>query len=221
MKVCSFAISIDGYGAGPQQSLEDPLGLGGRALHEWLYPTRSFQRLLGHDTGSTGIDDDLAARGFDSVGAWIIGRNMFGPVRGPWADDGWKGWWGDNPPFHAPVFVLTHHAREPLTLAGGTTFHFITQGIHAAYERAAAVCADQDIRLGGGASTLRQYLRAGLVDELHIAMPPVLLGAGEPLFEGIDLAGIGYHCARQLSGEKATHFIITRRASDAAQAHPR
>src|SRR5579863_10780062 len=164
VRVNAFAISIDGYGAGPSQSRENPLGVGGLALHDWMFHTRTFQRMTGKDGGATGIDHDFAARSFENVGAWIIGRNMFGPVRGPWPDESWKGWWGDNPPYHVPVFVLTHHARAPITMQGGTTFYFVTDGIHTALERAREAAGGKDVRLGGGVSTMRQYLRAGLVD---------------------------------------------------------
>lgn len=210
LRVASFSISIDGFGAGPNQSLEQPLGVGGEALHDWFVPTRTFQRVHGNDVGTTGTDDDFAARGFRNIGAWILGRNMFGPIRGPWPDDGWKGWWGDNPPYHTPVFVLTHHAREPIAMEGGTTFHFVTDGIHAALERARAAAGGLDVRLGGGAATIQQYLRARLVDEMHIAIAPVLLGAGERLFAGIDLPALGYRCIEHAATEKATHVVIGR-----------
>src|SRR5215510_13728368 len=185
--VRSFTVSIDGYGAGPNQDASNPLGLGGLALHEWAFPTRTFQRVLfSKDGGTTGPDDDFAARGFENIGAWIIGRNMFGPIRGPWLDDSWKGWWGDEPPYHTPVFVLTHHPRKPLTMKGGTEFRFVTDGIHAALQQAKEAAGTSDVRLGGGVATIRQYLRAGLVDELHLAVSPVLLGTGEHLLGGLD-----------------------------------
>src|SRR5256885_1654279 len=168
LRVQSFSVSLDGYGAGPNQELENPLGVGGTALHKWAFATLTFRRMFGNDGGTSGIDDGFAARGFANIGAWIMGRNMFGPIRGPWPDDTWKGWWGDDPPYHTPVFVLTNHARAPITMDGGTVFHFVTDGFHAALERAALAAKDQDIRLGGGVSTIRQYLRAGLVDEMHI-----------------------------------------------------
>jgi dihydrofolate reductase len=211
LKVAAFAISIDGYGAGPDQSLENPLGVGGPGLHEWFYPTRTFQRNVGKkEGGTTGPDDDLAARSFDNLGAWIMGRNMFGPVRGPWPDDSWKGWWGSNPPYHVPVYVLTHHAREPLVMEGGTTFHFVTGGIEAALEQARAAAKGKDIRIGGGASTIRQYLKAGLVDSLHLVISPVLLGSGEALFEGIDMVKLGYRCAEHVTTEKAMHVVLKK-----------
>jgi dihydrofolate reductase len=211
LRINGFALSIDGFGAGPDQSLENPLGVGGTALNEWAFGTRTFKRMFGSDGGSTGVDDDFAARGFDNVGAWILGRNMFGPVRGPWPDDAWKGWWGDNPPYHVPVFVLTHHARAPIEMEGGTVFHFVTDGFHAAVERARAAAEGKDVRLGGGVATIRQYLQAGLIDELHLAVRPVLLGAGEPLLHGIDLRALGYECAEWTSGERAAHVFIRRR----------
>jgi dihydrofolate reductase len=217
VRVESFTISIDGYGAGPSQSLDDPLGVGGTDLHQWLFPTRTFQRaLFDKDGGVTGIDDDFAARGFQNVGAWILGRNMFGPVRGPWPDMNWKGWWGDNPPYHVPVFVLTHHARAPLEMEGDTTFHFVTGGIHEALERAREAAGDKDVRIGGGPSTIQQYLREGLIDELHIAIAPVLLGRGERLFDDVDLRATGYECAQVTASEHATHVVLRRRGHDDA-----
>jgi dihydrofolate reductase len=212
LRVQSFSVSLDGYGAGPDQDLKNPLGVGGMALHEWAFATRTFQKMFGRDGGATGIDDDFAARGFHNVGAWILGRNMFGPVRGPWPDDAWKGWWGDTPPYHTPVFVLTHHARASITMSGGTTFHFVTDGIEAALARAADAANGQDIRLGGGVATIRQYLRAGLVDEMHLAISPALLGCGEHLLSGIDLPKLGYQCAEHVPTPGATHVVLTRRA---------
>ena len=210
LRVAAFSISIDGFGAGPTQSLEHPLGVGGEGLHEWILPTRTFQQMVGQEGGSTGVDDEFAARSFENVGAWILGRNMFGPVRGPWPDDTWKGWWGDEPPYHTQVFVLTHHARAPLAMAGGTTFHFVTAGIHAALERAMAAAGGKDVRIGGGAATIQQYLRAGLIDELHLAIAPVLLGSGERLFGDIDLVALGYRCTKHVPAEKATHVVLTK-----------
>jgi dihydrofolate reductase len=212
LRVHSFAISLDGYGAGPRQDLENPLGVGGLALHDWVVATRTFQQMEGGDGGETGIDDDFAARGFAGIGAWILGRNMFGPVRGAWPDDSWRGWWGDEPPYHAPVFVLTHHPRPAMEMAGGTTFHFVTEGIHAALQRAKEACGGRDIRLGGGVATIRQYVEAGLVDEMHVAISPVLLGTGEPLFAGIDLPALGYACTEHATTQNATHFVLTKRA---------
>jgi len=212
LRVNAFAISIDGYGAGPNQDIDNPLGIGGRALHEWVFPTRTFQqRLFGKDAGETGVDDDFAARGFANIGAWILGRNMFGPVRGPWPDDAWKGWWGENPPYHTPVFLLTHHARKPIEMAGGTTFHFVTDGIHAALKRATEAANGQDIRLGGGVATIRQYLQAGLIDEMHVAISPVVLGAGEHLLGGINMPALGYQCTEHVASAKATHVVLTKR----------
>ena len=212
VRVASFSVSLDGYGAGPGQSLEQPLGRGGEQLHQWFLPTRTFQRMvLGKEDGTTGADDELAAAGFAGVGAWILGRNMFGPVRGPWPDDSWQGWWGPSPPYHVPVFVLTHHAREPLEMAGGTTFHFVTDGIEAALARARAAAAGRDVRIGGGVSVVRQYLEAGLVDEAHLALTPALLGSGEALLAGIDLRSLGFECTRHVTTEKALHVVLTRR----------
>jgi dihydrofolate reductase len=210
LRVAAFSISIDGFGAGATQSLEQPLGVGGEALHEWIFPTRTFQRIVGQEGGATGVDDEFAARSFENIGAWILGRNMFGPVRGPWPDETWKGWWGDSPPYHTQVFVLTHHARAPVAMAGGTTFHFVTDGIHSAFERAMAAAGGKDVRVGGGPATIRQYLRAGLIDELHIAIAPVLLGSGELLFEDIDLVALGYRCTKSVPSEKATHVVLSK-----------
>lgn len=210
LRVQSFSISIDGFGAGPNQSLENPLGIGGHALHEWVLPTRTFQQMFGNAEGTTGIDDDFAARGFRNIGAWILGRNMFAPTRGPWSDDDWKGWWGDNPPYHTPVFVLTHYARESITMEGGTTFHFVTDGIHSALEHAIQAANGQDVRLGGGVATIRQYLRAGLVDELHLAIAPILLGSGENLFSDIDMSALGYRCVEHVATQNATHVVLKK-----------
>jgi dihydrofolate reductase len=210
LRVQSFAISIDGFGAGPNQDLANPLGIGGMALHQWFFPTRTFQTMHGGDGGTTGIDDDFAARGFGNIGAWILGRNMFGPIRGPWPDDTWKGWWGDNPPYHTPVFVLTNHPRPSITMNGGTVFHFVSDGIYAALSRAIEAAHGQDIRLGGGVATIRQYLRAALIDEMHLAISPVLLGAGEHLFADIDVLKLGYRCTEHVATEKATHVVLRK-----------
>ncbi len=211
LRVESFTISIDGFGAGPNQSLENPLGIGGRALHAWAFATRTFQTtLFGKQEGETGIDDDFAVRGFRNVGAWIMGRNMFGPVRGPWLDESWKGWWGDNPVYHKPVFVLTHHPRAPLVMEGGTTFHFVTEGPRVALDLARKAANGMDVRIGGGAATIRQYLQERLIDELHIAISPVLLGAGEPLFHGLNLPELGYTCTQHATSPRATHIVLTR-----------
>jgi dihydrofolate reductase len=213
LRVHAFSISLDGYGAGPNQDLANPLGVGGMELHKWAFATRTIQRrVFGKEGGTAGVDDDFIARGFDNVGAWIIGRNMFGPVRGPWPDDSWKGWWGDNPPYHCPAFVLTNHPRASFTMDGGTTFHFVTDGIHAALERARDAAGDKDIRIGGGVATIRQYLSGGLIDELHLAVSPVLLGAGEHLLAGIDAPRLGYHCAEHVATPNATHVVLKRRA---------
>ena len=208
--VNSFTISLDGYGAGPNQSKENPLGVGGEELHDWLVTSRTFQRMQGRDGGDTGIDEDFAARGMAGVGAWILGRNMFGPLRGPWPDETWRGWWGKNPPYHAPVFVLTHHKRPPAEMEGGTVFHFVTDGIHEALERARAVAGQQDIRLLGGAATIRQYLQARLVDHMHLAVSPRLLGSGEHLLAGLDLPALGYRSTQSVPGVRAVHYVINR-----------
>jgi dihydrofolate reductase len=210
VRVESFSISLDGYGAGPHQSLENPLGKGGEALHEWVVASRSWREMHGLEGGTTGVDDEFAMRGTRDMGAWILGRNMFAPSRGPWQDLNWKGWWGDNPPYHVPVFILTHHAREPIQMEGGTAFYFITGGIHEALERARRAANGKDVRIGGGASTIQQYLRARLIDELHIAISPVLLGSGERLFEDVDLPALGYECAQFVASEKATHMVLRR-----------
>lgn len=212
LRVHAFSLSIDGYGAGPNQSLDHPLGVGGPALHEWVFPTRTFQRMFGNEGGTTGLDDDFAARGFANIGAWILGRNMFGPVRGPWPDETWKGWWGDDPPYHAPVFVLTHHAREPIPMQGGTTFHFVTGGIHAALEQARAAAGGKDVRVGGGVSTIRQYLEAGYIDEINLSVRPVLLGEGEELFHGIDMRALGFEVVERVDGERAVHVVLRKRS---------
>lgn len=210
LRVSAFTLSLDGYGAGPNQSLEHPLGIGGEKLHGWLYPTSTFRKMLSADGGESGPDDDFAARAMDNIGAWILGRNMFGPVRGPWPDESWKGWWGDNPPYHCDVFVLTHHARAPLEMEGGTVFHFVTEGIHTALDRARTAAKGRDVRIGGGAATIRQYLQAGLVDEMHVAMSPVILGAGEPLFSGIDLSACGFSVSSCTPSAAATHYLLKK-----------
>ena len=211
VRVESFAISLDGYGAGPSQDIDNPLGMGGTDLHQWAFPTRTFQRaLFGTDGGTTGVDDDFAKRGFRNIGAWILGRNMFAPTRGPWSDMNWKGWWGDSPPYHVPVFILTHHARPSIPMEGGTTFHFVTGGIHETLDRALEAANGMDVRIGGGPNTIQQYFLAGLIDELHIAIAPVLLGRGERLFDGVDLRASGYECVQFVGSEKATHVVLRR-----------
>jgi dihydrofolate reductase len=213
LRVLSFSVSVDGYGAGPGQTLEHPLGVGGASLHEWLFATRTFQKIHGSGGGETGVDDDFAARGFSDVGAWIIGRNMFGPIRGAWLDENWKGWWGDNPPYHVPVFVLSHYPRESIIMAGGTTFHFITDGIQSALKKAKEAARGKDVRLGGGVATIQQFLRARLIDEMHFAIAPTLLGSGEALFAGLDAVALGYHCTEHVSSAKATHIVLTRKVN--------
>jgi dihydrofolate reductase len=208
-----FSISIDGYGPGPDQSLQNPLGVGGMELHEWFLPTQTFQRMQGNEGGETGPEDDLAREGMSGFGAWILGRNMFGPVRGPWPDESWRGWWGEEPPYHVPVFVLTHHTRAPLAMKGGTEFRFVTDGIHAALEHARAAAGDRNIRLGGGVATIRQYLQARLIDELHLAIAPILLGCGENLFAGLDLRALGYECAEHIPGVRAAGHVVLRKRS--------
>ena len=213
LRVHSFSISIDGYGAGPSQDLQNPLGVGGPELFDWFFHTRTWQRMHGSEEGETGADDGIAAQGFAGFGAWILGRNMFGPIRGPWPDDRWKGWWGDEPPYHMPVFVLTHHPRAPLKMKGGTVFRFVTDGIHSALQQAKEAAGGLDVRLGGGVSTIRQYLREALIDELHLALSPVLLGSGEHLLGGIDTRALGYECVEHVAGGRAaSHVILRKRA---------
>jgi dihydrofolate reductase len=212
VRVQAFGVSLDGYGAGPEQSLQNPLGVRGPEIMQWFFPTRVFRTVvLGQADGETGVDNSMAEEGFRNVGAWILGRNMFGPVRGPWPDESWKGWWGDEPSYHAPVFVLTHHPRKPLQMKGGTTFHFVTDGIHSALEQARKAAGGKDVRIGGGVSTVRQYLEARLIDELHLAVGPVLMGAGEHLWQGLDLQALGYECHKTVAGERATHVFLRKR----------
>ncbi|HTO05337.1 MAG TPA: dihydrofolate reductase family protein [Opitutus sp.] len=213
LRVHGFSISLDGFGAGPNQTLDAPLGVGGESLHEWFFPTRTFRQMTGEDGGTTGIEEGFAARGMENIGAWILGRNMFAPTRGEWPDDTWKGWWGDNPPYHVPVFVLTHHARAPITMEGGTTFHFVTEGMHSALRQAREAASGKDVRVGGGAATIRQYLREGLIDEMHLAIAPILLGSGESLFGGIDARKLGYYCAEHVATPAATHVVLRKAPS--------
>jgi dihydrofolate reductase len=212
-KVCvhSFAVTIDGYSAGPRQDLDHPLGVDGEKMMEWFFPTRTFQQLYGDAPGETGVDNEMAELGFADIGAWILGRNMFGPIRGPWPDDQWKGWWGDEPPYHVPTFVLTHHTRPPVAMKGGTVFHFVTDGIESALRQAKAAAGEKDVRIGGGSATIRQFLKAGLIDELHLAQMPVLLGGGESLFAGLDWKALGYECVERIAGERATHLVIRKK----------
>ena len=211
IRVAAFSMSLDGFGAGPDQSLENPLGVRGPEMFEWFFPTKVWRSMQGMEGGETGVDNQMAAKSFENVGAWILGRNMFGPVRGPWPDESWRGWWGEEPPYHVPTFVLTHHAREPLEMKGGTTFHFITGGIHEALDKAKAAANGKDVRIGGGASTVRQYLQARLIDEMHLAMRPVLMGKGESLFAGLDLHALGYEVTEGVQGQRALHLFIAAR----------
>ncbi|CAN7459767.1 dihydrofolate reductase family protein [Mesorhizobium caraganae] len=211
LRVNAFTLSLDGFGAGPDQTLQNPLGVGGEDLHKWMIGTRTFRKMvMGKEGGTTDTDDDFAVRSFDNVGAWILGRNMFGPIRGEWPDENWKGWWGTNPPYHVPVFVLTHYKRDPIEMEGGTTFHFVTGGIHEALDQAKAAAGGKDVRVGGGVSTIRQYLQEKLIDELHLAVSPVLLGKGENLFAGLDMLKLGYQCTDQVATTLATHVTIKR-----------
>jgi dihydrofolate reductase len=210
LRVHCLSISLDGYGAGPDQDIDNPLGVGGSGLHNWMIPTRSFQELEGNGVGETGVDDDFVARSFANIGAWIMGRNMFGPVRGMWTNENWRGWWGNNPPYHAPVFVLTNHPRPSIAMEGGTTFHFV-KGIHPTLELAKNAANGKDVRLGGGVGTIRQYLQAKLIDEMHIAISPILLGAGEHLFNGINMVELGYQCAEHVATANSLHFILRKR----------
>jgi dihydrofolate reductase len=210
VKVSAFTVSIEGFGAGREQSLQTPLGIGGEDLHQWMIHTRTFRQMYGNPGGTEDVDDAFAKRSFENIGAWIMGRNMFGPIRGSWPDDSWKGWWGTNPPYHVPVFVLTHHPRAPLTMEGGTTFHFVTGGIREAFARAREAAGEKDIRIGGGVATVRQYLEAGLIDEMHLAISPVLLGRGEALFAGLDLEAAGFRCTEHVATEHAMHVVLRK-----------
>jgi dihydrofolate reductase len=211
VKVLCFGVSLDGFSAGPRQDLQNPLGVGGPAIMEWFFPTRAFREMHGEKGGETGIDNQMAERGMDNVGAWILGRNMFGPVRGPWPDESWKGWWGEEPPYHVPTFVLTHHARAAVPMKGGTEFRFVTDGIHSALKQAKAAAGGRDVRIGGGTSTVRQYLQAGLVDEMHVAVARAFLAQGEHLWHGLDMNALGYETAEVVQGERATHVIVRKK----------
>ncbi len=211
LRVAAFGVSLDGFGAGPNQDLKNPLGVGGPELMEWFFPTRVFRTtVINAKDGETGVDNAWAEKGFENIGAWILGRNMFGPVRGPWPDDQWKGWWGEEPPYHVPVFVLTHHARAPLEMKGGTTFYFVTDGIDSALAQARKAAGKKDVRVGGGVATVRQYLQARLIDELHLVVRPILMGAGEALFAGLNLRELGYAVADSAPGERATHVRVRK-----------
>ena len=214
VRVSSFAVSLDGFAAGPNQTLESPLGVGGPELFQWFFSTRTWKQMQGQEGGSTGVDNEWAQRAMENVGAWILGRNMFGPVRGPWPDDSWKGWWGEEPPYRVPTFVLTHHPRPSIEMKGGTTFHFATDGIHAALERAKDAAKDKDVRIGGGVATIQQYLRAGLIDEMHLAIRPILMGSGENLFADINLRALGYRVAEHVWTEQALHVVVTKQSRD-------
>jgi dihydrofolate reductase len=210
VRVQSFGVSLDGFSAGLHQDLQNPLGVRGPEIMAWFFPTRVFCRMHGKGDGETGVDNRMAEEGFENIGAWILGRNMFGPIRGPWPDETWKGWWGDEPPYHVPAFVLTHHARDPIPMKGGTTFHFVTDGIESALSQARAAAGDRDVRIGGGVSTIRQYLKAGVIDDLHLVLRPVLIGEGEPLFTGLDLRALGYECTESIPGERALHVRLRK-----------
>ncbi len=211
VRVAAFSVSLDGFGAGPGQDLENPMGRGGMDLHQWVFPTRTFHAMTGQEGGTEGVDDGFAARAMEGIGAWVLGRNMFGPVRGPWPDESWKGWWGDEPPYHVPVFVLTHHPRPPVEMRGGTVFHFVTDGIEAALHRAREAAGERDVRIGGGVAAVRQYLQAGLIDEMHLAVAPILLGQGEALLAGIDLPSLGWRVTGHAATPLATHAVLNRR----------
>ena len=210
IRVAGLSVSLDGFAAGPEQSLGNPLGKNGLELFQWFFPTRSFRAMVGEDGGTTGVDDQYAQRSMAGFGAFILGRNMFGPIRGAWPDETWKGWWGDNPPYHAPTFILTHHARPPIELEGGTTFHFVTDGIDSALRQARAAAGDKDVKIGGGVETVRQYLRAGLIDDMHLALAPVVLGQGEALFAGLDLRELGFRVVERATTDAATHLVLAR-----------
>ena len=210
IRVAGFGVSLDGFAAGPEQSLANPLGKNGPELFQWFFPTRTFCAMAGKDGGTTGVDDQYAQRAMAGFGAFVLGRNMFGPIRGPWPDDAWTGWWGDNPPYHAPTYILTHHARPSIELEGGTTFHFVTDGIESALRQARAAAGGKDVKIGGGVETVRQYLRAGLVDDMHLALAPVVLGQGEALFAGLDLRALGFRVVERATTEAATHLVLAR-----------
>ena len=213
LRVHNLAVSLDGFAAGPDQSIDNPLGAGGPRLHEWAIATRSFRRMHGEQGGEEGVDDGFITRGDENVGATIMGRNMFGPFRGPWADEQWTGWWGDEPPYHHPVFVLTHHPRPSIPMRGGTTFHFVDDGIESALAQAFEAAGGRDVRIGGGPATIQQYLRAGLVDEMHVAVVPILLGAGERLLDNLDAASHGLTCVEFVGSPAVAHVRFARTAT--------
>ena len=217
LRVLSFAVSLDGYGAGPNQDLQNPLGVRGPELMDWFFHTQVWNQKQGREGGETGVDNGIAEKGFENIGAWILGRNMFGPIRGSWLDESWKGWWGEEPPYHTPVYVLTHHPRAPIKMKGGTEFFFITNGIESALQQAKAAAGGRDIRIGGGVATIRQYLRAGLIDELHLVIRPVLMGSGEHLWNGIDMHALGYECVKHVAGERAMHVYLRKRSAPASK----
>lgn len=210
VRIAGFGVSLDGFSAGPEQSMADPLGKRGPEIFQWFFPTRTFRAMQGLEDGSVDIDDQFAHRAMENFGAFILGRNMFGPFRGPWPDNSWKGWWGDNPPYHAPTFVLTHYAREPIPMEGGTTFHFVTGGIEEALRRAKQAAGGKDVKIGGGVSTVRQYLQAGLVDSIHLAVAPVVLGTGEALFTGLNLPALGFSVTEKHVTDHATHIVLEK-----------
>lgn len=212
-KVCvrGFSVSLDGFAAGPEQSLADPLGKRGPEMFQWFFGTKTFCAMVGKEGGSEGVDEKYASAGMAGFGAFILGRNMFGPIRGEWPDDQWKGWWGDNPPYHAPTFILTNYPRAPIEMKGGTTFFFVTDGIESALEQAKAAAGAQNVKIGGGVSTVRQYLQAGAIDEMHLAIAPVVLGQGEALFAGLDLPALGFSVTEHAATDRATHVVLTKR----------
>jgi dihydrofolate reductase len=210
-RVSAFGLSVDGFGAGVEQTVDNPMGVGGLAMHQWAFETKTFRQMHGKEGGGTGVDEEFAARSFENVGAWILGRNMFGPLRGSWGDESWKGWWGDTPPYHVPVFVLTHYERPPLEMNGGTTFYFVTDGIEDAAKQAAVAAGGKDVRVGGGVSTIQQYLRAGVIDEMHLVVSPVLLGSGEKFFGNLDMVKLGFRVTQHVMSERVMHLVMEKK----------